>query len=105
MTDAEKPEWWAENEQVKAEFDLPAYEPPRFEDGTYTHEVIPALEWEYDCRIRFVGDDPRYPEDWQVRVDGDPVMEVGRRRDESGNTVYLLAADEFELRLREKMGE
>lgn len=105
VTDAEKPEWWAANEAVKAEFDLPPYEPPRFADGTHTHEVLPGLEAEFDCEIRFLAVDPRYPEDWEVRVDGDPLFEVGRRRDDQGNTVYQLDADAFTARLRAELGE
>lgn len=105
MTDAEKPDWWIANERVKAELDLPAYEPPRFADGTYTHEVVPGLAAEYDCTIRFVGVDPRYPEDWEVRVGGEPILEVGRRRDANGNTVYQLSAGEFEAKLRARLGE
>ncbi|MEF8790710.1 MAG: hypothetical protein V5A61_11355 [Haloarculaceae archaeon] len=104
MTDAEKPRWWSANEAVKASFDLPPYEPPRFADGTYTHDVVPDIEREFDCTIRFVGVDPRYPDDWEVRVDGEPLLEVGRRRDEHGNTVYGLTAEAFEARVREALG-
>lgn len=104
VTDA-KPEWWVENEAIKASFDLPAYEPPRFADGTYTHEVVPSLEGELAGTIRFVGVDTRYPEDWEVRVDGEPVMSIGRRRDDRGNTVYQLSAKAFRDRLREACGE
>lgn len=105
MTDGGKPEWWVANEAVKAAFDLPAYEPPRFADGTYTHDVVPDLEAEFDCTIRFLGVNPRYPEDWQVRVDGQPLFSIGRRRDEDGNTVYQLDAEAFQRRLRRELGK
>lgn len=103
MTDAEKPRWWLANEEVKEAFDLPPYEPPRFADDTYTHEVVPDLEREFDCSIRFVGVDPRYPDDWEVRVDGRSVTEVGRRRDKHGNTVYGTTSREFAARIREEL--
>ena len=103
MTDAGKPEWWSANEAVKEAFDLPPYEPPRFADDTYTHDVLPDLEHEFDCVIRFVGVDPRYPDDWEVRVDGDRLMTIGRQRDEHGNTVYRTTAGEFVARLREEL--
>lgn len=61
--------------------------------------MVLAIETEYDCVVRFVGDGPRYPEGWEVRVDGEPVLTVGRRRDEDGNTVYELTADKFRVRL------
>lgn len=104
MTDA-KPDWWAENEAIKAAFDLPAYEPPRFADGTYTHEIVPSLEREIDGTIRFIGVDTQYPEDWQVRVDGEPVMRIGRRRDDRGNTEYQLTAEAFRERLLDAVVE
>jgi hypothetical protein len=103
MPEADKPDWWSENEEIKAQFDLPTYEPPRFEDGTYTHDVVPKLESQFECRIRFVAIDPRYPEDWEVRVDGAPALDIGRRRDNNGNTVYQQTASEFESALRDQI--
>jgi len=64
-----KSAWWVENEELRAYLDLPDYTPPRFADGTYTHDLIPELEEKYDCDIRFLGVDTRYLEDWEVRVD------------------------------------
>lgn len=101
MTSGEKPDWWRENEKIKAVFDLPPYEPPRFLNGTYTHELLPKLEASFDCEIRFVGVDPRYPEDWEVRVDGNPVFEISRRRDEFGNTVYLIEPESFAAQIED----
>lgn len=95
----DRPEWWRENERLRAEMDLPEYEPPRFADGTYTHEVTDPLEETYDCRIQFIGMNTHYPEDWDVRVDGEPAFGIGRHRDEHGNTVYELAAARFTEKL------
>jgi len=95
----DRPDWWERNRRQKAEMDLPPYEPPRFADGTYTHEVVEPLESAYDCSIWFVGVDPSYPDEWEVRVDGDPVFTVGRHRDGDGNTVYEMPAREFRERL------
>lgn len=80
--------------------DLPEYEPPRFRDGTYTHEVVEPLEAANDCRIQFIGVNTHYPDDWEVRVDGEPVFGIGRHRDEHGNTVYEMSAGAFKERLR-----
>lgn len=98
---AEKPPWWRENERIKAEMGLPDYEPSRFEDGTYTHAVVEALERRYDCEVRFVGLNPGYPDDWHVRIDDVDEFTVGYRRDRNGNTVFQVPAEEFEDRVRE----
>lgn len=91
----DRPGWWRENERLRAEMDLPEYRPPRFSDGTYTHEVTAPLERAHGCVIRFVGVNTRYPEDWAVRVDGEPAFGIGRHRDERGNTVYELSTEAF----------
>ena len=103
MTDPDRPAWWRENERLRAEMDLPEYEPPRFQDGTYTYEVTEPLEAAHACRIQFIGLNTNYPEDWEVRVDGDPVLGIGRHRDEHGNTVYEMTADAFRTALRAAM--
>lgn len=90
------PEWWEQNEALRDEMDLPPYRPPRFSDGVYTHEVIPELEDDYDCVILFAGFNTQYPDDWRVEVDGTPLMEIGRHRDENGNTVYEMTSTQFE---------
>lgn len=95
MGDEGRPAWWERNAAYKRQLDIPAYEPPRFADGAYTHEVVGELEDAHACIIRFVGRDSRYPEDWQVHVDGTPAFDVGRHRDENGNTVYEMDAAEF----------
>lgn len=99
------PEWWRENEQLKAEMGLPAYEPPRFADGTYTFEIVDRIETAHDCRLRFLGVDTRYEDDWEVRLDGEIAFEVGRRRDDNGNTVYGMTAERFEEAVLEHLDE
>lgn len=99
MGEQQRPGWWRENEELKARFDLPEYEPPRFSDGVYTHEVVPEIERQRGCTVLFVGYNTHYPEDWEVRVDTVPVMPIGRHRDDRGNTVYELSSTTFVDRL------
>lgn len=95
----ERPGWWEDNESIRSALGLPEYEPPRFEDGTYTHEVVPELEERFGVEIRFVGVNTDYGDDWAVRIDGEPAMSVGRHRDENGNTVFEITAGAFRERL------
>jgi hypothetical protein len=104
VPDDERPSWWAENERLREEMSLPPYEPSRFEDGTYTYRVVERIEAEHDCTVRFVAVDPRYPDGWEVRADGERLFPIGRRRDEHGNTVYEMAADEFERAVADALG-
>lgn len=98
MTNGEQ-SWWEHNRKTKRQLDLPEYEPPRFNDGVYTHAIVDRLEDRFGCTIRFIGYNTTYPDDWSVEVDGVPVMQIGRYRDENGNTIYELNSDEFENRL------
>lgn len=93
------PPWAARNASLRADMGLPAFEPPRFEEGTPTHEVNADLEREYDCTVRFVGVDARYGDDWEVRIDGCPAFRIGRHRRESGNIVYQTTAETFRRRV------
>jgi len=95
----DKPDWWRRNERARAAMDLPAYEPSRFEDGTYAHEVVADLEAEYGCTITFIGLNVSYPDDWAVRVDGERAFTVGRSRNENGNTIYHLDSETFRERV------
>lgn len=99
MCDEDRPEWWKENERVKRGMRIPTYEPPRFVDGTYTHEVVDPLEERFDTSIRFVGFNTTYPDDWVVQAGGRGLIEIERRRDENGNTVYQLTSSEFERQI------
>lgn len=100
-----RPSWWVENERLREEMALPPYEPSRFADGVYTHRVVDRLEDEHDCTLRFVALEPRYPDDWEVRADGERLFAVGRRRDEHGNTVYEMDAEAFERAVEEAFEE
>lgn len=91
----EKPDWWLANEHIKNTFDLPEYEPPRFSDGTYVHQIVEPIEERYGCEIQFIGTDPRYPDDWEVRIDREPIMSISRCRTENGNTRYLKESEAF----------
>lgn len=94
-----RPDWWEENEAIRRQLDLPAYEPPRLSDGVYTHEIVPELEEQHDCRILFIGIDTTYPEAWELRIDGETAATIDRRRDARGNTVYGLSASELRDRV------
>jgi len=96
---AGRPDWWEENEGLREEMGLPQYVPPRFSDGTYTHEILSELEERFDCSIRFLGRNTVYPDEWEVQVDGETVMRIGRFRDGDSNTIYEMAADEFRAEL------
>jgi hypothetical protein len=101
----DRPDWWLENERLREEMALPEYVPPRFSDGTYTHEVVPELEERFDCSILFLGHNTVYPDQWEVQVDGETVMHVGHLRDGDGNTVYEIDAATFRSRLAAALGE
>lgn len=90
-----RPEWWRKNDHLRAEMDLPKYSPPRFEDDGLAHEVTSSIERNHDCRIRFVGVNTTYPEEWEVRIDSQPAFFIGRYRDEEGNTVYEITSEAF----------
>jgi len=101
MADGAKPEWWLRNERERERMDLPSYEPSRFEDGTYVHETVSELEANHGCTIRFIGVNVRYPDSWEVRVDGERAFTVERSRDENGNTKYHLDAAAFRSRVED----
>lgn len=102
---SEKPEWWLENEKVREELGLPAYAPPRFQDDVYVHEVVDDLSASYGCSIDLIGVGTKYLDDWEVRVDGESVAEIGRQRDEQGNTIYTLTSDSFRERITDHLEE
>lgn len=99
--EASRPGWWRENDRYKAALDLPPYEPPRFADGAYVHEVVEPLEERYGCGIQFIGVHVRFGDDWEIRIGGETAFPIGRYRDENGNTVYDVTADAFRDRVEE----
>lgn len=94
----ERPAWWQECTRIKADLGLPDYEPPRFDDGAYVHEVVDDLAGGLEAPIRFIGVNTSYPDDWEVRLGDEPLFDIGRRRDEDGNTVYGLTSAQFRER-------
>lgn len=100
IIEPDRPAWWNENAKLRHQLSLPPYEPSRFSDGTYTFKVVSALETVFDCSIQFIGVNPTYPDDWEVRIDGERLLTIGRHRDEHGNTVYEMDADTFKARVR-----
>lgn len=92
---AEKPDWWRKNEILREKMSLPPYEPPRFLDGVYTHEITNNLERKYEIEILFIGRDTRYGDDWEITLNGDQIGSIGRHRDSNSNTIYELSSEEF----------
>ncbi|MFC6723565.1 hypothetical protein ACFQE1_04000 [Halobium palmae] len=99
-----RPEWWTNNQRTRERMGLPEYEPPRFEDGAYKHEVIDTLETRYDCTIRFRSKNPRHPCEWVITVDGTEVGSTARRRTDRGNTVFRITSDELVDRVAASAG-
>jgi hypothetical protein len=100
---AECPEWWAANQRLREQMELPEYRPPRFLNEVYTHEIVPELQDRFDVELRFVGYRSRYPDDFSVEADGHTLFEIGRRRDGNGNTIYKLTSDEFRERVEDSL--
>ena len=98
-------DWWRENDRLREELGLSEYRPPRFADSTYTHEITDEIEAIYDCRIQFIGINTRYPEDWEIRINGEVAFDIGRYRDDQGNTVYEISAEEFRERVEAYLSE
>ncbi|MBV0903530.1 hypothetical protein [Haloarcula salina] len=90
------PPWWDENVDIREELDLPGYDAPKFQDGTYVHTVVERLESRLDCQIQFIDPSPKKASRWEIRVDGDPVETVHRTRDVDANTVFGITEAEFE---------
>lgn len=99
--DAERPAWWDINQEIRDRYDLPEYDAPRFACGTYTYHVVPELEQEYECQIRFIAIDIRYPDDWSVRIDNEFAFTLPIRRTKSGNAIYQISALEFRAKIAE----
>lgn len=94
------PDWWREAVEEFRKYGLRPFQPARFEDSTLKFEVVSELERDLGVDMRFVGVDARYGDDWIVKVDGDAVGTVPRRRDADGYTVFEMTADEFQTWIR-----
>lgn len=101
--DDDKPDWWVRNERLRESYELPAYDPPRFEDGEYSYEVVGDLESRFGCTIQLIGLNTRYPDEWRVEIDGEPRFTIPHRRDENGNTLYGIGSDAFVEKVRESV--
>ena len=98
---SELPDWWRRAVEEFREHDLRPYRPPRFADGTLVHEVVEPLEAEIDVAIDFANLAGDRREDWSVRLDGEPVGRIPRRRSPEGYTVYETEPETLELIVRE----
>lgn len=96
---SDRPGWWTRNRELREELGLPEYEPSRLLDGAYVHEVVDELEATYGCEIEFVSLNPSYPSRWEVLVDGEAVTSMTRERDERGNNVYQVSAEDLRTRV------
>ena len=101
--DSGRPEWWNECAALKEAMDLPSYQPPRFRDGVRVHTVVDDLEERYDGTIRLMGVNTSYPDDWEVRFEGRVLFTISRRRDDDGNTVYGMTAEQFERNVEQSL--
>lgn len=91
--ESSRPDWWRANQRLRDSLDLPAYEPSRFADGPYLHEVRQTLEEQFDCSISFRSTRAEHPSRWAVYVDGEELMELERRRTVDGNNVFEIDSD------------
>lgn len=93
---SELPEWWRANIREFDERGLRTYLPSRFADGEIAQRTVERLETEYNVNIQLIGVNVRYGDDWELRVDGETVASLERRRSRTGYTVFELSSDEFE---------
>lgn len=96
-SDADGPaaDWWRKNEAIRESLGLPRYDPPRLADGTILHTVTDTLESATGCEIRIVGVNTSYPDDLEVRIDGERAFDIGRHRTDAGNTIFEMRERTF----------
>ena len=95
-----RPEWWQEAIEEFRAHGLRPFEPPRFSDGTLAFRAVERLEAELGVDVDFAGIRVAHGDDWVVRVDGDVVDTVGRRRTSDAYTEYEMESEEFEELVR-----
>jgi hypothetical protein len=99
------PGWWRRAIEHFRERDIGPYRPPRFEDGTLTHEVTTALESDLGVTVRFQCKNATPADDWAVVVDGRQVGTVGRHRKRDRRTVFETDAESFRRLVRSAVEE
>jgi len=96
------PDWWQEAIEQFRDNDLRPYQPPRFTDGVVVEELVDNLEADLGVTIDFVGIDATYGDDWQIRIDREPIGDISYHRDPAGYTVYGMDSDRFADLVREQ---
>lgn len=99
------PDWWQRAIREFEAHGLRPFRPSRFEDGTFTYEVVDRIEEELDIAVQIVGVDAKHGDDWTLFVDNEPVDSIPRRRSRNGYTVFELSSDEFESLVRTTVPE
>jgi hypothetical protein len=97
------PAWWRAAVEEFEAHGLRPYRPPRFADGVPTHAVVPGIEEAFGVEVAFTSVDSDYREEWEVRIDGEVALTVGRHRSPAGYTVYELDSEAFLERVREAL--
>ena len=81
------PSWWRTNLREFSDHALRTYLPSRFADGEVVPLVFERLEAQYDIDVQLIGVGVSRGDDWELRVDGDPVVSIGRHRSRGGYSV------------------
>jgi hypothetical protein len=95
------PSWWRSNIREFEANGLRTYLPSLFADGAIVQLIIERLAAEYKVDIRLVGAGVRYGDNWDLRVDGETVASLERRRDRAGYTVFEISSDEIKEMVEE----
>lgn len=96
------PEWWRRNVELHRAYDMRPYRPPRFDDGEAVPPVVDELEREFGVDVALRGFAAADGDaDWDAWVDGERVVALDHRRDESGSSVYGVTAEEFRRLVRD----
>jgi hypothetical protein len=95
------PAWWREAIEEFRAHDLRPYRPPRFDDDVLKHRVVERLEAALDVTIDVCYTEHEGEGRWEVRVDREPIGEIGHRRHKDGYSVFETEAGEFARRVLE----
>lgn len=91
----EYPEWWRRNIELFRAHGMRAYRPPRFSDGELVPIVVSELSDEISADISIRTTDPSKEHGWKLRVDGETVATMHRRRDGDGFSEYDIDSKSF----------